>query len=480
MSSVMFQHLTETPDLAPLDGAEQTVLLKALAKDPDERYPSCAEFVRELTRVVQRSSPERGRPAHTGEEAGGPPALRRGRGSEDSTLDRTLGASTEIGSGTPPVGRTEEIAAPSWRPTSGRRRWLGPLLALAILGGAALGAAAYLHRSPQAAGSFDLGVPAPARVDTGGRTVLDIPVRRDKFREPIRLTFESLPENLAVRQVSPGDDPDRVRIEVRADQEADPVTRTIVVRADAAGRQKQTHFDLTVVLLPPGCSPVDDEIEQDAKAWWYYRRVVRPSPGGSPVEFVLVPEKRGQKEEARTFYIMADKVWVGLYREFADKAAGLEAKGWNKDSDDRHPALGMTGHDAERFAAAWLGVRGALPTLRQWDKAAGRYEDPRREGPFKGKWDTQPRPDVAIGGLRGPRRVGEARDDVSPFGCRDMSGNGLEWVRTGPNQDPELRGRSFEENEPLRFIDLEDPNLPGLDSFHRSQADLGFRVVLLP
>src|SRR5262249_24701236 len=36
------------PDLAPLDEAEQRVLWKALAKNPEQRYPSCRLFVEAL------------------------------------------------------------------------------------------------------------------------------------------------------------------------------------------------------------------------------------------------------------------------------------------------------------------------------------------------------------------------------------------------------------------------------------------------
>jgi serine/threonine protein kinase len=45
-------HVNETPDLNPLPAAEQKVLLKALAKNPDHRYPSCRAFAKALREAV--------------------------------------------------------------------------------------------------------------------------------------------------------------------------------------------------------------------------------------------------------------------------------------------------------------------------------------------------------------------------------------------------------------------------------------------
>jgi serine/threonine protein kinase len=45
-------HINETPDLDPLPKAEQAVLLKALAKKPEDRFPTCLEFAKALRAAV--------------------------------------------------------------------------------------------------------------------------------------------------------------------------------------------------------------------------------------------------------------------------------------------------------------------------------------------------------------------------------------------------------------------------------------------
>jgi serine/threonine protein kinase/formylglycine-generating enzyme required for sulfatase activity len=51
--AVMRQHLSGTPDLNPLPFAEQKVLLRALAKDPDTRFPSCRQFIDALEETLK-------------------------------------------------------------------------------------------------------------------------------------------------------------------------------------------------------------------------------------------------------------------------------------------------------------------------------------------------------------------------------------------------------------------------------------------
>jgi hypothetical protein len=42
------QHMTEPPDLSMLPEADQPILARALAKNPDDRFPTCAAFIRAL------------------------------------------------------------------------------------------------------------------------------------------------------------------------------------------------------------------------------------------------------------------------------------------------------------------------------------------------------------------------------------------------------------------------------------------------
>jgi serine/threonine protein kinase len=48
MGAIMFDHLDHIPNLDPLPEPEKRVLLIALGKKPEARYPSCMDFVREL------------------------------------------------------------------------------------------------------------------------------------------------------------------------------------------------------------------------------------------------------------------------------------------------------------------------------------------------------------------------------------------------------------------------------------------------
>jgi formylglycine-generating enzyme required for sulfatase activity len=250
------------------------------------------------------------------------------------------------------------------------------------------------------------------------------------------------------------------------------------------------------VTVPAGCTPVGDGTAVDVECGRFYRRIAYQPASGPALEFVLVP--KGRKGQPDTFYIMKDKVSVREFRAFAEAHPEWVKykKEWTELPDDC-PALPVRGDDAFRFATKW--VRGGnLPTLEQWDKAAGRYEPNRREGPHRGKWRELPKDAVAFG--RGnPLPRGKASHDESPFGCRDMAGNGEEWTRTtrdksllresmlaaGPATDLSvyLRGNPYDAKTPLLFADLDRENTPSSLDVRDNPPEgvqVGFRLVIEP
>jgi hypothetical protein len=50
---VALQHMSGVPEVSKVPEAEQKVLLRALAKEPDQRFPSCADFVQGLREVIE-------------------------------------------------------------------------------------------------------------------------------------------------------------------------------------------------------------------------------------------------------------------------------------------------------------------------------------------------------------------------------------------------------------------------------------------
>ncbi len=55
---VALQHMNAQPELPDVSEAERQVLLRALDKEPDKRFPSCTEFVRALKRAIEPPAPK--------------------------------------------------------------------------------------------------------------------------------------------------------------------------------------------------------------------------------------------------------------------------------------------------------------------------------------------------------------------------------------------------------------------------------------
>lgn len=233
---------------------------------------------------------------------------------------------------------------------------------------------------------------------------------------------------------------------------------------------------------------------------------------GHQVVFLLV--RKTNRADPPSFYIMEDKVSNELFNLFANDQEGRKRleefrqkqpkliKGqWRKGAvadgkdlgsgEDQLPAMRMTMLEAYAFAR-WLG--GHLPSARQWDKAAGRFEDEPGLGPFRGPWNVRDRNTIAVNRVKeGPMPVGLATRDISQFGCRDMAGNGWEWTRNALDEQqpfasgfrlhPErtrviLRSQSYRKPRPLWFTDLAAH--PDTLPYQEVKPDVGFRVVLEP
>ena len=247
-----------------------------------------------------------------------------------------------------------------------------------------------------------------------------------------------------------------------------------------------------VDVLPPGCERAEGAkvltIAHKGRSLRVYDRIaLRRTPDGShtfdpPIVFVLVSKIEEHEIGPPTFYMMEDKVSNRLFRQFAqarpEQIAGIEGMGTHvslhalEGRDDDLPVFRVRVHEAYHFAE-WLG--GNLPTKEQWKKGAGFYNPGGRDGPF----EKSQLSGIGVGrkykvplpvNRPGPR-------DVSCYGCRDMAGNGYEWIRDlaywpgpagpgtpaflplPPNKPPPenlnaLRlGQTYTADEPLYFDD---------------------------
>ena len=197
------------------------------------------------------------------------------------------------------------------------------------------------------------------------------------------------------------------------------------------------HFLHPAVSPPPTQPPAEvdwlrDGVEKDDGAQVvtvggrrFYNRVVRVK-GDQRVPFVLIP--REKETDPATFYLMEDKVSNALFRaavadpsfqehlaEFAQKKPETVRNEWEKGgiaadkdvgaADGRLPVLRVTVTEAHCFAR-WLG--GYLPSLMQWNKAAGMLDG--AKAPFQNPDKALEPGDVAINRAKdGPLPVGTAR-----------------------------------------------------------------------
>jgi formylglycine-generating enzyme required for sulfatase activity len=458
----MSQHLTQLPPLDPLPRAEQDVLLRALAKNPDQRYPSCKAFAQALEQAGQLCpAPHTPVQGPSGPATASPPPVPAGVGTADgsnATLEvvtppaepapvpppdpadypdaayGTMGVVTPASAATlktpgseilpsdgdwTPLPEPEQITSPTWGPTLRRLLWW----TVGIATGAVLAVLVVLFW------------PAPEPPD----------------QRPSKESWVPLPKGY----------------------------KTVV-------GARSLDWDGKKV-----CTEIEYEVSPNLK-----------------IPFVFIPKKT--EKDPRPFYIMKNKVSNELFAAFMNSGSpqsvalkemkkakkpevNLANWQWPTGKDQGQlPALRLTVTQAYYFAQ-WL--EGNLPSAKQWDKAAGLNEKPRRQGPFQGNWDPKNKNQIAVNRLEeGPMKVGTAHQDISPFDCTDMSGNGYEWTRTIHMSDREvplsnpvdervkMRGMNYTSPEPLMFKQvINDSTLTWrylLSEDEGGAENIGFRVVL--
>jgi hypothetical protein len=449
------------PDLSSLPAAEQQVLHKALAMNPSQRYKTCAQLAEALEE------------AHRPKPPPGPPPR------------------------------------PAWRR---RLEYATFTLAALVLAGLFVACIKVFLLKPRLE-VVEIGADASAPLFRlrGQPASVSLRIRRHDFSGPVKVSGTVTvkagpragpgtpvpPDQITIEEAEVAEGDDEVTVDVKVGPRADPGTYDLKLRAEGPrGAAAEAVVRLGVICLPDGCAKASDEIvPDDFQGVPYYKEITRAlegTAGDVRVKFVLVPEEaaeecwEGKRDKVGTFYMMQDKVSLGLFRAFAARHPQLIPPGkWdNPKRGPRHPALDVTFEGAQRFAER--GLKGKLPSRLQWDKAAGRYKRTRGtalypEGPYRGTWDPKKgrKPNVAVLLDDGPRDVGRSTDDKSPFECQDMAGNGTEWTGDETGRDAYYRGREWGGERPFRYSDMEEKNSKGWPR-DEPLPDGGFRVVIEP
>jgi serine/threonine protein kinase len=519
IGKVMTGHLMEPPDLSMLPEAERSVLNRALAKEPDERFPSCVAFVQALQAILNRVPVPPPSPAGVIEDEDFGIHV-SGPSSASAVLPQPTSSghlhetSRPLPERVPPSRSQADLAlnyavtaepdrpiAPG-RSAAPSRRWQLVLALLLVL----LTPVAWLvvGQFLGTAGELTLKAPPALKVQAGGKSTFTLEVQRGGHAGAIPLQFLDLPARVQVTPaVVPAGD-QVVQLQLVGGPDAEPGTGPFQIQAADA----RVTVDLTVLplpTLPRGCDFVRPvKVATDRTGAAFYERVALQR-SGLRIEFCLCLQKN--KNDPATFYIMKDKVSNGLYRKFVEAhpnnpalknsvwQKGGQAGGKDLGADNPLlPVLRVTAVEAHP-CARWL--NGFLPSEEEWKKASGWLEVPRRDGPFQGQWEVIAKDPQALAQIAvrrealGPMPLDQKTLDVSPFGCRHMSGNGLEWTDTilrdvGTVRVSEefprfkerdlvvLHGARYQYPVPLLFADHDSE----AKSPTQTASDIGFRVVL--
>jgi serine/threonine protein kinase len=441
VTEIMFAHLEGRFEFDSLMGeAEQAAVLRALSKEPGERYGSCLEFMEGLAQALGRRYVR--------------PSAKKKSGSTSQPQLRPL---------PPPTGRSGTVTMPNARGTTTAKT------ASSQAGRGTLGAASTV------AGDARRGPPRPpgpaaaaTQLYTPGGTTTRRPVRPPARRwAAIAVAAGIILAIVGLIAFVLWGNRDTGKTPSSSTPPSGDTTPT-------SSPTPPTKHD------PPPPPPPDEPWKPDGTVGdkdGEVRRIVgrrvyewvTATVNGQPVRFRLIPADT-------PFYISAEKI---TNRAFG--SAGVP----------NVPATGMTVAEAGTFAREKLG--GRLPTPAEWDLAAGlpKATDPKAGVNLPGgvPWVNKDAP--------APAKREQA--DLNEYGLYDMAGNGREWTCgvLNPGGPPPvidartdgsfaktdlivLRGRNYTLARGLTFEELkkEADRQPQTQLAEVKSPYTGFRVVL--
>jgi serine/threonine protein kinase/formylglycine-generating enzyme required for sulfatase activity len=437
-AGVMIDHLEKQPDLGNLPKAEQLVLLKALSKEPSQRYPTCSEFMEALREAAHGTAAQKAAP---------PSQLSQPVERLPTVTDVSVSSSNYATLLHPGEVNQAEPGLPSGTATS--RDY------------------SVTERVEDSQGWRDKEDPNRDRKEALSRGLKVAAVVAVLLMVAGGVLYVALLGGGKIASQDPGTAPNP---------------------PDSVPGTQSTKKEEKLPKLPPEFTPVAQaQTVTDVRQQLYYQRIERSFGSGPPVVFNLIPQE--SEKDLPTYYLMENKVWNGLFRQFAQSIPdAVKQSEWERggradgkdvgSKDDLLPVFRVTRKEAESFAK-WLG--GRLPQAGELDKAAGFLRSHDRPGPARG-------PRVAVNRSKeGPRAVNDsASEDVSVLDVRDLAGNGQEWTldnltTTDGQEVAVLRGRSYTALHPLLFTDLDYQQGEALTQFpHKASPETGFRVVLDP
>ncbi len=400
---LMQYHLDSEPDLAGLPAHERQVLQKALSKEPEKRFASCGEFAASLCDAIAADS--------------GP-----------------------------------EITANA-QPRNRYRTMFTPVLLLILI------AALIFLIWPQ---SVTLSVSSECiEIRAGQHETVKLKLSKRVSRSPKIQIEPTQIEGITVLLAEWDDDTQASNLTITVDLNSAQGQHELTLSALIDGNATNTiHLELSVtpaaVRLPKHFIPAPNtlliSLSADGKKQnnhedigiVYYQRIVPELISNElrrDAVFVMIPGDQRDGQILAPFYMMENKVSNRLFETFANSSShspligGLEweegalvnGKRLGIQGFEMYPVFNVRVEDAFGFAS-WLG--GQLPTIQQWDKAAGLFDQekwPDWTGPFDPdgtKYNSADAPAVSM-----PVPIDSANQDISPWGVRHMSGNGQEWTR---------------------------------------------------